>query len=119
MSSPTRHFQGGEFCKSVLSSQLIRWTRASISALWWQRWERRRSYAKGEGEEPAAAAAMTRRWLTPPSSSSEYEIRSYPTLKILRDGGKHIQDYKGSRNADSIIEYLKKQAGPASAEIKS
>ncbi|OAY83250.1 protein disulfide-isomerase-like [Ananas comosus] len=51
--------------------------------------------------------------------ASKYEIRGYPTLKILRDGGKHIQDYKGPRNADGIVEYLKKQAGPASAEIKS
>lgn len=51
--------------------------------------------------------------------ASKYEIRGYPTLKILLDGGKHIQDYKGPRNADGIVEYLKKQAGPASAEIKS
>nr|CAD1844423.1 unnamed protein product [Ananas comosus var. bracteatus] len=53
------------------------------------------------------------------SISALWWQRSYPTLKILRDGGKHIQDYKGSRNADGFVEYLKKQADPASAEIKS
>ncbi|KAJ0984701.1 hypothetical protein J5N97_003057 [Dioscorea zingiberensis] len=39
--------------------------------------------------------------------------------KILRNKGKSIQDYKGPREADGIVEYLKKQVGPASFEIKS
>uniref|UniRef100_A0A2P2LS74 protein disulfide-isomerase n=1 Tax=Rhizophora mucronata TaxID=61149 RepID=A0A2P2LS74_RHIMU len=51
--------------------------------------------------------------------ASEYEIKGFPTLKILRNGGKSVQDYKGPREADGIVEYLKKQRGPASAEIKS
>lgn len=51
--------------------------------------------------------------------ASTHEVRGFPTLKILRNGGKNIQDYKGPREADGIVEYLKKQAGPASAEIKS
>ncbi|WOL18529.1 protein disulfide-isomerase-like [Canna indica] len=51
--------------------------------------------------------------------ASKYEIKGYPTLKILRNGGEIIQEYNGPRQADGIIEYLKKQAGPASALIKS
>ncbi|XP_010538989.1 PREDICTED: protein disulfide-isomerase-like [Tarenaya hassleriana] len=51
--------------------------------------------------------------------ASQYEVRGYPTLKILRDGGKVVQDYKGPRDADGIVSYLKKQSGPASFEIKS
>lgn len=51
--------------------------------------------------------------------ASEYEVSGFPTLKILRNGGKNMQDYKGPRDADGIVAYLKKQSGPASAEIKS
>ncbi|MBA0596063.1 hypothetical protein Gorai_012905, partial [Gossypium raimondii] len=51
--------------------------------------------------------------------ASEYEVRGFPTLKILRNGGKNVQEYKGPREADGIVEYLKKQSGPASAEMKS
>eukprot|EP00262_Sarcandra_glabra_P000353 TRINITY_DN1040_c2_g1_i1.p1 TRINITY_DN1040_c2_g1~~TRINITY_DN1040_c2_g1_i1.p1 ORF type:complete len:508 (-),score=103.52 TRINITY_DN1040_c2_g1_i1:494-1981(-) len=51
--------------------------------------------------------------------ASEFEVKGFPTLKILRNGGKGIQEYKGPRDADGIVEYLKKQSGPASAEIKS
>ncbi|KAG9458822.1 hypothetical protein H6P81_003330 [Aristolochia fimbriata] len=51
--------------------------------------------------------------------ASQYEVRGFPTLKILRNGGKTIEDYKGPRDSDGIVTYLKKQVGPASAEIKS
>ncbi|KAJ9146287.1 hypothetical protein P3X46_028570 [Hevea brasiliensis] len=51
--------------------------------------------------------------------ATQYEIKGFPTLKILRNGGKSIQEYKGPREADGIVEYLKKQSGPASVEIKS
>lgn len=51
--------------------------------------------------------------------ATQYEIKGFPTLKILRNGGKSIQEYKGPREADGIVEYLKKQSGPASSEIKS
>ncbi|KAE8653859.1 hypothetical protein F3Y22_tig00117056pilonHSYRG00367 [Hibiscus syriacus] len=51
--------------------------------------------------------------------ASQYDVRGYPTLKILRNGGKNVQEYNGPRQADGIVEYLKKQSGPASAEIKS
>ncbi|KAF5749037.1 putative protein disulfide isomerase [Tripterygium wilfordii] len=48
-----------------------------------------------------------------------HEIQGFPTLKIFRNGGKSVQEYKGPREADGIVDYLKKQSGPASAEIKS
>ncbi|XP_022773274.1 protein disulfide-isomerase-like [Durio zibethinus] len=51
--------------------------------------------------------------------ANKHEVKGYPTLKIVRNGGKNIQEYKGPREADGIVEYLKKQSGPASAEIKS
>uniref|UniRef100_A0A5B6ZID4 Protein disulfide-isomerase n=1 Tax=Davidia involucrata TaxID=16924 RepID=A0A5B6ZID4_DAVIN len=51
--------------------------------------------------------------------STEFEIKGFPTIKILRNGGKNVQDYKGPRDADGIVAFLKKQSGPASAEIKS
>ncbi|KAG8383885.1 hypothetical protein BUALT_Bualt04G0060700 [Buddleja alternifolia] len=51
--------------------------------------------------------------------ATEYQVQGFPTIKILRNGGKNIQDYKGPREADGIVDYLKKQVGPASSEIKS
>ncbi|CAA0839510.1 Protein disulfide isomerase-like 1-2 [Striga hermonthica] len=51
--------------------------------------------------------------------ASEFQIQGFPTIKILRKGGKSIQEYKGPREADGIVSYLKRQAGPASTEIKS
>ncbi|KAK1407753.1 hypothetical protein QVD17_39379 [Tagetes erecta] len=51
--------------------------------------------------------------------ATEYDIKSFPTLKIIKNGGKSIQDYKGPRDAQGIVAYLKKQSGPASTEIKS
>ncbi|XP_065880842.1 protein disulfide-isomerase [Euphorbia lathyris] len=51
--------------------------------------------------------------------ASQYDIKGFPTIKIVRNGGKSIQEYKGPREADGIVEYLKKQSGPASVEIKS
>ncbi|XVF36934.1 hypothetical protein REPUB_Repub19eG0101800 [Reevesia pubescens] len=51
--------------------------------------------------------------------ANQYEVKGYPTLKILRNGGKNAQEYQGPREADGIVDYLKKQSGPASAEIKS
>ncbi|KAL6634170.1 hypothetical protein ACP70R_026841 [Stipagrostis hirtigluma subsp. patula] len=50
---------------------------------------------------------------------SKYEVQGFPTIKILKNQGDSAQDYHGPRDADGIVEYLKKQAGPASVEIKS
>ncbi|KAL9242087.1 hypothetical protein vseg_016123 [Gypsophila vaccaria] len=51
--------------------------------------------------------------------ASEFDVKGFPTIKILRNGGKSVQEYKGPREAEGIVEYLKKQSGPASLEIKS
>ncbi|KAL9672990.1 hypothetical protein QQ045_029243 [Rhodiola kirilowii] len=48
-----------------------------------------------------------------------YEIIGFPSLKIIRNRGKSVQDYFGPREADGIVEYSKKLSGPASIEIKS
>ncbi|KAL8516675.1 hypothetical protein ACS0TY_015077 [Phlomoides rotata] len=47
--------------------------------------------------------------------ASEFEVRGFPTLKIPRYGGSVVQEYKGPRDADGIVTYLKN----ASIEIKS
>ncbi|KAH6832790.1 PDI-like 1-1 [Perilla frutescens var. hirtella] len=51
--------------------------------------------------------------------SSEFDVKGFPTIKILRYGGSVVQEYKGPREAEGIVTYLKKQSGPASSEIKS
>ncbi|KAL9272631.1 disulfide-isomerase-like protein [Drosera capensis] len=48
-----------------------------------------------------------------------FGVRSYPMLKILRSGGRVVHDCKGPLDAHGIADYLKKQSGPASFEIKS
>ncbi|XP_065148039.1 protein disulfide-isomerase A3 [Paramisgurnus dabryanus] len=48
----------------------------------------------------------------------KYGVSGYPTLKIFR-GGEDSGGYDGPRTADGIVSHLKKQAGPASVEIKS
>ena len=51
--------------------------------------------------------------------ATKYSVQGFPTIKILRNGGKAVQEYNGPREADGIVTYLKKQSGPASLEIKS
>ncbi|XP_012697964.1 protein disulfide-isomerase A3 [Clupea harengus] len=48
----------------------------------------------------------------------KYGVSGYPTLKIFRDG-EESGAYDGPRTADGIVSHLKKQAGPASVEIKT
>ncbi|KAH7833154.1 hypothetical protein Vadar_003546 [Vaccinium darrowii] len=53
--------------------------------------------------------------------ASEFKIRGFPTIMILRNGAygrKTIQEYIGPRDADSIVAFLTKQSGPAFREIK-
>ncbi|KAK3144726.1 hypothetical protein QOZ80_4AG0317000 [Eleusine coracana subsp. coracana] len=47
----------------------------------------------------------------------KYEVHSYPNIKIIKDGGNSVRSYSGPRDADGIVEYLKKQSGPASIEL--
>lgn len=49
---------------------------------------------------------------------SKYGVNGYPTLKIFRDG-EESDPYEGPRTADGIVSFLKKQAGPASVELKT
>ncbi|KAK7880689.1 hypothetical protein WMY93_032687 [Mugilogobius chulae] len=49
---------------------------------------------------------------------SKYGVNGYPTLKIFRDG-EETGPYDGPRTSDGIVSFLKKQAGPASVELKS
>jgi len=49
----------------------------------------------------------------------KYKVNAYPAIKIIRNGGSDVSDYGGPRDADGIVEYLKKQVGPASLELRS
>ncbi|KAJ8441218.1 hypothetical protein Cgig2_024947 [Carnegiea gigantea] len=49
----------------------------------------------------------------------KFNVQGIPALKILRNGGEIVQNYKGPRDADGIVQYIKKQLGPSSVEIKS
>ncbi|KAL7885609.1 hypothetical protein AOLI_G00059040 [Acnodon oligacanthus] len=49
---------------------------------------------------------------------SKYGVSGYPTLKIFRDG-EESGGYDGPRTADGIVSHLKKQAGPASVDLKA
>ncbi|XP_042352180.1 protein disulfide-isomerase A3 [Plectropomus leopardus] len=51
------------------------------------------------------------------NTCSKYGVNGYPTLKIFRDG-EESGPYDGPRTADGIVSFLKKQAGPASVELK-
>ncbi|XP_010539655.1 PREDICTED: protein disulfide isomerase-like 1-1 [Tarenaya hassleriana] len=51
--------------------------------------------------------------------ANQFGIQGIPEIRILRNGGKSSQEYKGPRDAEGIVAYLKKQKGPASVEIKS
>lgn len=70
-------------------------------------------------EPPVALAKVNADEELNKALATEYEVKGYPTIKILRNKGKNIQDFNGPREAEGIVEYLKKQSGPASAEIKS
>ncbi|XP_037538473.1 protein disulfide-isomerase A3 [Nematolebias whitei] len=52
------------------------------------------------------------------NTCSKYGVSGYPTLKIFRDG-EESGPYDGPRSADGIVSFLKKQAGPASVELKT
>lgn len=51
--------------------------------------------------------------------ASQFDVKGFPSIKILRNGGKSSQDYNGPRETEGIVEYLEKQSGPASVEIKT
>lgn len=49
----------------------------------------------------------------------KYKVNGYPAIKIMRNGGSDVSAYGGPRDADGIVEYLQKQVGPASLELRS
>ena len=49
----------------------------------------------------------------------KYQVHAYPTIKIIENGGNNVRGYGGPRDADGIVEYIKKQVGPASIELRS
>ncbi|KAJ1562284.1 protein disulfide-isomerase precursor, partial [Cladochytrium tenue] len=48
---------------------------------------------------------------------NEQDVRGFPTLKVFRKGA--VAEYKGTRKADGIIGYMKKQSLPALSELKA
>ncbi|CAO2184887.1 unnamed protein product, partial [Urochloa humidicola] len=49
----------------------------------------------------------------------KYSVQGYyPTVKLFVNGESTVQEYFGERDAESIVQYLKKQVGAASTEIK-
>ncbi|BBN05745.1 hypothetical protein MPTK1_3g15650 [Marchantia polymorpha subsp. ruderalis] len=51
--------------------------------------------------------------------ASEFDIKGFPTLKIIKNKGQSVQEYKGPREAEGIVSYLKKISGPPSLELTS
>lgn len=70
-------------------------------------------------EHPVALAKVDANAEENKELASKFEIQGFPTLKIFKNGGEVVQDYKGPREADGIVEFLKKQVGPPSVEIKT
>lgn len=52
--------------------------------------------------------------------ASKFGVRGYPTLKVFRSGDStKPSDYEGPREADGIVNYVKKISGPASSLLES
>ncbi|XP_053573700.1 protein disulfide-isomerase A3 [Bombina bombina] len=52
------------------------------------------------------------------NTCNKYGVSGYPTLKIFRNG-EESGSYDGPRSADGIVSTMKKQAGPASVDLRS
>ncbi|KAL3145268.1 hypothetical protein ABBQ32_001008 [Trebouxia sp. C0010 RCD-2024] len=52
--------------------------------------------------------------------AEEFEVKGFPTMKIFKNNDRaNPVEYDGPREADGIVSYLKKQAGPATTHITS
>jgi len=49
------------------------------------------------------------------AEASRHEIQSYPNLKFYKSG--EMQHYEGGRNANHMLEYLKKKCGPPAIPV--
>ena len=49
--------------------------------------------------------------------AGRFKVNGYPTIVLFRNGKQY--EYKGPREAEGIVKYMKKQVGPASKELKS
>ncbi|XP_060197744.1 protein disulfide-isomerase-like [Lycium barbarum] len=70
-------------------------------------------------DPPVILAKMDTTVLENAELARNYTHNGVPSIKIFRNGGKVVHDYKGTRETEGIIAYLKKHAGPASLVIKS
>ena len=51
--------------------------------------------------------------------AERFGVKGYPTLKMFRgNNAESVTDYNGPREADGIVGYLAKQAGPATTEVR-
>ncbi|KAF9586295.1 protein disulfide-isomerase precursor [Lunasporangiospora selenospora] len=50
------------------------------------------------------------------SLCKKYDVSGYPTLKLFKEGS--ALGYKGTRNAEDIVMYMKRHAGPATRSLK-
>ena len=48
--------------------------------------------------------------------ASRFGIRGYPTLKLFSKG-EEVEDYKGGRSKNDIVEYIRKKAGHSRDEL--
>ena len=76
-------------------------------------------YEKAKHDPPVVLAKVDASEESNKALAAKYDVKGYPNLIIFRNEGKNLQDYKGPRDAEGIVSYLKKQAGPPSAEVKS
>merc|ERR1711983_254621 len=50
------------------------------------------------------------------SLASRFNIRGYPTLKLFSKG-EEVEDYKGGRSKNDIVDYIRKKAGHSRDEL--
>lgn len=55
---------------------------------------------------------------TETATAEKYEIRGYPTIMVFRDG-QLVGDYDGGRTADTIVQYVLSNIGPAITILSS
>lgn len=49
--------------------------------------------------------------------AEKFNVRGYPTLVVISDGGKVSAEYEGGRSVDEIVSYMEKQLLPTVTEV--